>query len=338
MLQNIGLSTGLFNENDLLFQFLGIANFAIAPIFYLSVCFYATPFSSWKHRDYLHFAFAFLMLLIIVASLFLDQEIPAETITTAQQDSAEHIFNLLFGLQLTVYCVLAYQKIAKHRQNILLLNSSIEYIELKWLQNLCIGVMVLAFFWLADILFKLSDTSSLVDDLTSLLYLTGVLYIAYQWLRQKEIFPYNLGEQEELKAIIAETTQQELEKKKLVPDDKLEELKTQVRELIETHKPYLADDLNLIKLAEQLNMSSHQLSYVINNGFNENFYQLINRYRVEEAKKLILDPKMDHLSLLGIAFEVGFSSKTVFNTTFKKMTGQTPSEYKRNKLAKTGSD
>ncbi len=331
-------NSGLFNENGLWFQFLGISNFAIAPIFYLSVCYYAVPFKSWKRRDFLHFAFAFFILLITVASLFLDKEIPGPERDAAYLGVAELIFNLLFGLQLAIYCTLAYQKIAKHRQNILLLNSTIEYIELKWLQNLCIGVIVLAFFWLADILFKLSEASSLFDELTSLLYLAGVLYIAYQWLRQKEVFPYNLVEQKELKAIIAETTQTELERKKLVPDEKLEELKTQVRELIETRKPYLANDLNLIKLAAQLNMSSHLLSYVINNGFNENFYQLINYYRIEEAKKLMFDPKMDHLSLLGIAFEVGFSSKTAFNTTFKKMTGLTPSEYKRNRQTKTGSD
>ncbi|MFZ0597901.1 MAG: helix-turn-helix domain-containing protein, partial [Flavobacterium sp.] len=55
----------------------------------------------------------------------------------------------------------------------------------------------------------------------------------------------------------------------------------------------------------------------------------INRYRIEEAKKMIQDPNMEHLSLMGIAFEVGFNSKTVFNTTFKKSTNQTPSEFKK---------
>jgi len=51
----------------------------------------------------------------------------------------------------------------------------------------------------------------------------------------------------------------------------------------------------------------------------ENFYQFVNRYRIEESKKLLLNPDMNHLSLVGIGYEVGFNSKTVFNTTFKKI-------------------
>jgi AraC-like DNA-binding protein len=93
-------------------------------------------------------------------------------------------------------------------------------------------------------------------------------------------------------------------------------------------KPYLDSELNLIKLAELLQMTPHQLSYIINNGFNENFFQYVNGYRVEKAKELLVEDEMNKLSILGIAFESGFNSKTSFNTTFKKFTGQTPSEFK----------
>ena len=98
---------------------------------------------------------------------------------------------------------------------------------------------------------------------------------------------------------------------------------------MDADKPFLDSELTLMKLATKLNSTPHQLSYIINTGFNENFYQFVNRYRVEEAKKIILDPKMDHLSFVGIGFEVGFNSKSVFNTMFKKISGYTPSEYKR---------
>jgi AraC-like DNA-binding protein len=77
-----------------------------------------------------------------------------------------------------------------------------------------------------------------------------------------------------------------------------------------------------------MNITSHQLSYVINTGFNENFFRFINQYRVEKAKELLLLEEMNRLSILGIAFESGFNSKTSFNTTFKKFTGQTPSAFK----------
>ena len=81
-----------------------------------------------------------------------------------------------------------------------------------------------------------------------------------------------------------------------------------------------------------MNLSTHLLSYTINTGFDENFYQFINRYRIDEAKKMVLDPQMGHLNLVGIAFAVGFNSKTAFNTAFKKATGQTPSEFKKSTL------
>ena len=101
---------------------------------------------------------------------------------------------------------------------------------------------------------------------------------------------------------------------------------------MDNKKPFLDPELSLFKLASQLDISSHLLSYVINNGCDENFHQFINRYRIEEAKKMIQDSGMQHLSLMGIAFEVGFNSKTVFNTTFKKSTNQTPSEFKKSNL------
>jgi len=98
-------------------------------------------------------------------------------------------------------------------------------------------------------------------------------------------------------------------------------------------KPYLDSELNLIKLAELIGITPHQLSYIVNTGFNENFFQYINTYRVEKAKELLLQEEMNKLSVLGIAFESGFNSKTSFNTTFKKITGQTPTEFKKRSAA-----
>ncbi|WP_373493157.1 helix-turn-helix domain-containing protein, partial [Aquiflexum sp.] len=62
------------------------------------------------------------------------------------------------------------------------------------------------------------------------------------------------------------------------------------------------------------------------------FFELVNGYRVEESKNLMMDEKLNHLSMIGIAFEAGFSSKTAFNTAFKKHTGMTPSQFKKEAL------
>ena len=122
------------------------------------------------------------------------------------------------------------------------------------------------------------------------------------------------------------------EKRKLIEDDELVVFKSKLHDFVLNQEIYLSSDINLAALAEAMHLSTHQLSYVINNGFNQNFFQFINSYRVEKAKRLLQDPESEKLSILGIAFESGFSSKTAFNTTFKRITGQTPTQFKNSSL------
>jgi AraC-like DNA-binding protein len=159
-------------------------------------------------------------------------------------------------------------------------------------------------------------------------YLVGFFVIAFFSMKQKEIYPFTKLQKNELLNTIIKDNLKKQEPKKLLEDHKLEELKTALLHIMENEKPFLDCELTLVKLASMMDISLHQLSYLINTGFNENFYQFVNRYRIEEAKRLILDEKMSHLNFQGIALEVGFNSKSVFNATFKKCTGQTPSEYK----------
>ena len=96
-----------------------------------------------------------------------------------------------------------------------------------------------------------------------------------------------------------------------------------------SQKPYLDPDLTLPGLADELDIPSHYLSQIINERIGSNFFDFINQHRVEEIKRRIADPSYAHYSLLGIAFESGFNSKSAFNRVFKKLTGRTPSEFKR---------
>lgn len=102
----------------------------------------------------------------------------------------------------------------------------------------------------------------------------------------------------------------------------------QIDQFMKTEKPYLDADLTIGTMADQLGIPIHQLSRVINEHFGRNFFDFINGFRVMEVKRKIADPDYDHFSLLGIAFESGFNSKSAFNRVFKKFTGQTPSTFK----------
>jgi AraC-like DNA-binding protein len=93
-------------------------------------------------------------------------------------------------------------------------------------------------------------------------------------------------------------------------------------------KPFLDCNLSLTELAESLGIFNHYLTQVLNDELNQNFYDFINSYRIEEFKKLLLDKKYNRYTLYAIALEAGFNSKSTFNRIFKNFTGLTPSQYK----------
>lgn len=92
-------------------------------------------------------------------------------------------------------------------------------------------------------------------------------------------------------------------------------------------KPYLNNELGLKGLADKLNVSANQLSQLLNERFEKNFYDFINTYRLEEFIRRWSDPKNREFTILSVAFDCGFNAKTTFNTFFKKATGKTPTEY-----------
>ena len=98
---------------------------------------------------------------------------------------------------------------------------------------------------------------------------------------------------------------------------------------METSKPYLDPELTIKDLGDQLDISRHHITQVINEHLNKNFFQWINDYRIEEVKKRLVDPKYHHFTIVALAFDCGFNSKSAFNAIFKKVVGETPSQYRR---------
>ncbi|WP_445386529.1 helix-turn-helix domain-containing protein [Robiginitalea sp. IMCC44478] len=94
------------------------------------------------------------------------------------------------------------------------------------------------------------------------------------------------------------------------------------------NKPYLDPELSLGQLAKQMHASPRQLSALINKGMGKSFFDLINNYRIEEAKRVLKESTDPGLTVLEVMYEVGFNSKSSFNTAFKKYTGLTPTAYK----------
>ncbi|NOG44462.1 MAG: AraC family transcriptional regulator [Calditrichaeota bacterium] len=118
--------------------------------------------------------------------------------------------------------------------------------------------------------------------------------------------------------------------KNVTSENDFEELAKVLENKMEKSKPFLDPQLTLPKLSEISNLPVHQLSRLINEQFKKNFSDYINAYRIEEFKKLSRMENYKNLTLLAIAHESGFNSKTTFNTAFKKLTQLTPKEYLRN--------
>jgi AraC-like DNA-binding protein len=105
--------------------------------------------------------------------------------------------------------------------------------------------------------------------------------------------------------------------------------KERLTEILKIEKLYRDPQINIYDLARRLGVPSKTLSQVINQSFDKNFFDLINSYRVSEAQKILKESLDKKLTVLEVMYSVGFNSKSSFNTAFKKVTGKTPSEYRK---------
>ncbi|PJJ67087.1 helix-turn-helix domain-containing protein [Chryseobacterium geocarposphaerae] len=294
--------------------------FLTPVIFYFSVLFYTNPSFKFKLSDVKYFILPFIFLII----LFLQRK------ETIESDSAffeflEIIYISLILIQALFYTGLSYFTIRKHQKKIQQFSANTEGINLNWLEYIILIIFVINIVY---IIYNLSYDSTSLNFFINAAFLLVIYFVAFYSLKQKEIYPVEEKQREELISI-DENAETEGVRKKLISDDELLKLKNQLETLMDIEKPYLDSELNLIRLSELLSISTHHLSYVINTGFQKNFFQYVNEYRIEYAKKLLKDSSKNKLSILGIAYESGFNSKTSFNTTFKKLTNQTPSEFKK---------
>lgn len=117
-----------------------------------------------------------------------------------------------------------------------------------------------------------------------------------------------------------------------IENEKLLKLKNGILHQFETEKIFLNQNLTINDLATILETNSKYISHIINNEFKQSFINLVNSYRVEEAKTLLLAKENDLLTIEAIGNMAGFKSKSSFNIAFKKSTGKTPSEYKASNI------
>jgi AraC-like DNA-binding protein len=104
---------------------------------------------------------------------------------------------------------------------------------------------------------------------------------------------------------------------------------------MDTERPFLNPELTVQDLSKQLNIPRHHLTEILNNDIGKNFFNFINEYRVNEVKKRLLDSKYSHLTIVAIAFDSGFNSKSTFNSIFKQYTDMTPTKWRSEQEVKS---
>lgn len=245
-------------------------------------------------------------------------------------------------LQMLIYFFLANKQLNSYQSSIHQLYSETSRINLRWVKTLIYGYLTIVFLSIAlfSLLLKYTEYFNLLALINAAIITPYIYLTAYKGVTQPTLWQIQPGKTKEIfeeeisvtEKIVQQNSKDEKTKtqKNTINNDKLNEIVPKIIRLMEYDKLYQETELNLQQLADKLEVPGYQVSQALNEGMNKNFYDLINGYRVEEAKRLLLDPDNGNYTILSIGFEAGFNSKTTFNTVFKKFTGHTPTEF-RNK-------
>ena len=293
--------------------------FLAAPSFYLYVK--SLTYSDFR-LEKKHLLHALPFILVSLFYLFFYHIHSAETQRVLLKNSIIYswefwrVVNLAATFQFLTYFIVDLRILKNYREEIMQQYSSIKKINLTWLSFI---LYIFIFSWLTSVAVFISINYfvNIFDELTIFNLLSFFIFfnfIFYKGLSQPEIFS---GIEEKPKYTSSKLTGAEAE--------------TYLKQLsayMINEKPYLNPILTLKELADQVSIPSRHLSQIINEYMHQNFYDYVSKYRIEEAKKLLLD-SFNNKTVLEILYQVGFNSKSSFNTAFKKFTGVTPSHFKK---------
>jgi AraC-like DNA-binding protein len=306
-------------------------NLVIGPLLYLFVRRSLDPSDSKK--DWIHFILAGLYLCYLTFDLIQPDEVKYNSyIYSFHQDwpylnvpmkisndplGLKKYLNTVTGIQLVVYTCFAMRLLArKARQSgETILNTDDEVIQTLRNTALHISVVILIF-----IVVKLTFKGDLGDYYLDSYVSLFILITTFRVMNDSIYFDKSTS--------FMDISIGKYSKSSLTESGKLKILNSIILEL-ETRQYFLDNLASLSELAKKIGESPHHVSQVINEKLGQSFFELLASYRVEEAKKILSGDKKNRITVEEISEMVGYNSKTAFNNAFKKLTGKTPSEFRK---------
>lgn len=240
------------------------------------------------------------------------------------------VYSVCFFLSITAYSILSFMEIRKHQHR---LQDRISFtsgrLTLNWLK-----IISITFYTGYFVIFILGGIKILGGIFPGDPYVLTFVFIAFfsfaysfYAIRQPEILQFI----EEKRPDNNNSKPGEPEKyaRSGLREEQAEEYLARLITHMEEEKPYLNGDLTISDLSRRTGIPRHYITEILNEKHGRNFFSFVNEYRIREVMTRIKDPKYNHYTLLAIAFDSGFNSKSTFNTFFKAYTGKTPSAYRK---------
>ncbi len=227
--------------------------------------------------------------------------------------SFEEAISFIISLNIFFYCF----HIIKYKRNLFL--NILSYDNLKWINNFIIlaGVSYILWAFALSLKFYLNFKDFIIFFYPLRIMTTILIY----WLGYELVFILRqVEERKSIRKANSNNTEQEITNY----SKKFE----RVKDYIVNNRRYLDNALSLETLSKELQISNSQLSKIINEQTSQNFNHLINGFRIDFSKKILLDPNYNNYTITSIALESGFNSKSTFYNAFKKHTGVTPTQFK----------
>jgi AraC-like DNA-binding protein len=240
---------------------------------------------------------------------------------------AVYLVSLLIFLQFLFYVFASLRLIGTYKKAASENFSNSKYINVSWLYSTMIFFMLIMFLSTLNGLLALTFWAKYYFFALNLIVFAVLVFInqvLLKALRRPYFFSFSENSDNKDSLPIAlrgdSSGPESAEKEKILQ---------QILQYMRDRKPWLEPELTLGQLAAQLSIRPKILSQLINEKLQQNFFDFINRYRIEEAGRLLINPADKKITILEVLYEVGFNSKSSFNTLFKKYTGLTPSEFKK---------